>query len=263
MVYPNITRVEEKRAIAHPQTTFRCWDAQFLNCSELFFPIMPYGQIFSNHSNWPTLEELNNSKPKNLKTWSGFDLKFVLQRGRRRFEGFDSLYEPRIFLQGEIRTRLENWHDFYNALIWYVFPKIKASLNMRQFIAFDEHADFPWKFPPKARTREQDYLTMFDEGGCILAKTKDFQIPFLFGHAVYESMTFDDPDVSMCCFDISCPESFLNISLIDKLHYLDLQISKTLSLRNTYEIRSPFYPLKMSVAYSKYLSYYQTMCSNN
>ncbi|WGL59835.1 DUF3025 domain-containing protein [Pigmentibacter sp. JX0631] len=263
MVHPEITRVEKKRAENSILTTSRCWDAEFLSCSELFFPIMPYGQIFSNHSNWPTLEQLNLSKPQETKTWTGFDLKFVLQKGKRCYEGFNSLYEPRIFLQGEIRTRYENWHDFYNALIWFTFPKIKASLNMRQFFAFDENAEFPWKYPPKSRTREQDFLTIFDEGGCLLVKTDGFKIPFLFGHAVYERMTLGENDISMSCFEIDCNNDFINLSLLNKIQYLDEIGSQTLSSRNAYSNGCPFYPLKIKDALSylkdlKNLSNYQS-----
>lgn len=248
MVYPNLTRVEKIRAKEHSLTTVRSWDAQFLSCSELFFPIMPYGQFFSNYSNWPSLEEFNQQKPANIKTWSGLNLKFVLQKGRRSSEGFESLYEPRIFLQGEIRTRLENWHDFYNALIWFTFPKVKAALNMRQFIAFDEHADFPWKAPPKKRTREQDFLTIFDEGGCILAKVGEHAIPFVFGHAVYERMILGDRDISMSCFVIECPKKFALMPLVKQIEFLDDNVAKILSQRLTYQKDSLFYPLKIKHA---------------
>ena len=248
MVHPEITRVEKKRAQNSILTTNRCWDAQFLSCSELFFPIMPYGQIFSNHSNWPTLSELNHSKPQDTKTWTGFDLKFVLQKGKRCVEGFNSLYEPRIFLQGEIRTRYENWHDFYNALIWFTFPKIKATLNMRQFYAFDENAEFPWKNPPRSRTREQDFLTIFDEGGCLLVNANGFKIPFLFGHAVYERMTLGESDISMSCFEIDYDLNFMNKSLIEQIKDLDEIGSQILSSRNIYSNGCPFNPLKIEVA---------------
>lgn len=250
MVHPEIPRVEKKRAQNKVPTTNRRWKAQFLSCSELFFPIMPYGQIFSNHSNWPTLEQLNLFKPQKTKTWTGFELKFILQKGKRCIEGFNSLYEPRIFLQGEIRTRYENWHDFYNALIWYTFPKIKATLNMRQFLAFDENAEFPWKNPPKSRTREQDFLTIFDEGGCLLVNLNGLKIPYLFGHAIYERMTLGENDISMSCFELDCDISFMNKSLINQIKYLDEIGSQILSSRNTYSKGSPFYPLKIEAALS-------------
>lgn len=251
MAHPNEARVEKKREHV-PQPTIRSWDSQFLSCSELFFPIMPYGQIFSNNSDWPNLYDLNDKKPEGIKSWSGHNIRFVLQKGSRSAEGFESLYEPRIFLKGEVRTRLQNWHDFYNAQIWYTFPKSKSALNMRQFISFDEHAVFPWKTSPPSRMREQDYMTMFDEGGCILVQSGSYSIPFLFGHAVYERMILGDHNISMCAINIECDESFLDLEIKLQNEILDKTLSNVLSNRKTYYNNPPFYTLPMESAVKFY-----------
>src|SRR3990167_9931502 len=119
------------------------WDPHFHSRrTHQFFPIMPYGEPFLNFNRWPTVADLNEFKPKNVCSWIGNPIHFVSQKKTRRTKkNLYSLYEPRIFLSSEVSTRPENWHDFFNALIWYTFPKSKAALNMRQFIAFDENAD--------------------------------------------------------------------------------------------------------------------------
>ncbi|KAB8033542.1 DUF3025 domain-containing protein [Fluviispira multicolorata] len=249
MAHPNESRVEKKEHIV-PQLTFRSWNSQFLKCSELFFPIMPYGKVFSNFCSWPQLNDLNVHLPSFICSWSGQKINFVLQRGMRVKEGFEGLYEPRIFLLGEVRTRLENWHDFFNAQIWYSFPKTKSALNMRQFFAFDEHAEFPWCKSPPNRMREQDYMTMFDEGGCLIAKINNVKVPFIFGHAIYERMLYGQTDLSMCAITIECEVSFLNKRLKDQLKILDLKAAKILSNRNIYYENKPFFTFSIAKALS-------------
>ena len=109
------------------------WNSDFNRVSKLFFPIMPYGCVFSKFENWPSVHSLNELKPTHVQSFLSHNICFVLQKGSRGEKSFSRLYEPRIFLQGEVNTRAGSWHDFYNALIWYAFPKIKSILNMRQF----------------------------------------------------------------------------------------------------------------------------------
>ncbi|APJ03701.1 DUF3025 domain-containing protein [Silvanigrella aquatica] len=253
MAHPNELRVE-KKGHHTSQLTYRKWDPQFLGCSELFFPIMPYGKIFSNSKDWPTLNELNNFKPHEVESWSGHKIRFVLQKGRHSDEGFEALYEPRIFLKGEVRTRLQNWHDFFNAQIWYAFPKTKAALNMRQFISFDERAEFPWKSSPLTRMREQDYMTMFDEGGCIIACSTHKSLPFVFGHAVYERMIKGDFEISMCTIQIPCENSFFELNIESQNKILDLKLSKILANRDIYYNNTPFFTCPLEVAHKIFVT---------
>jgi len=183
----------------------KVWIPSFIKFSTLFFPIVPYSLVFSKFAEWPSIDDLNQFKPKHVRSFLSHNICFVEQKGSRQEKCFASLYEPRIFLQGEVSTRSNSWHDFFNALIWYTFPKIKAALNMRQFIAFDERADFPWRKPPPTRTREQDFLTMFDEGGCILVHipSKNISLPFLFGHGFYERIAYGDRDLSASTLEIT------------------------------------------------------------
>jgi hypothetical protein len=72
-------------------------------------------------------------------------------------------YEIRIFETGEVQTRPGNWHDLFNALVWLAFPKTKAVLNRHhrnEIIA--RHGE-----PQRGTAR--DVLTLFDEGGVVVA----------------------------------------------------------------------------------------------
>lgn len=126
---------------------------------------------------------------------------------------------------------------------------------MRQFISFDEHAVFPWKIPPPARMREQDFMTMFDEGGCILMTSESFSLPFIFGHAVYERMTLGDKNLSMCTVNIKCNDSFFALESKLQNEFIDDNLSKLLSDRRTYNTNTPFYSLSIATALDYYNFY--------
>ena len=70
-------------------------------------------------------------------------------------------YEQRVHARGEVATRPRNWHDLFNALAWLAFPRTKASLNAI-------HAS---EIPNEAGRRgaARDLLTIFDEGGALVA----------------------------------------------------------------------------------------------
>lgn len=72
-------------------------------------------------------------------------------------------YETRIFETGEVQTRPGSWHDLFNALVWLAFPKTKAVLNRHHR---DEIAA---RRGQAQRGTARDVLTLFDEGGVIVA----------------------------------------------------------------------------------------------
>ena len=72
-------------------------------------------------------------------------------------------YETRIFETGEVQTRPGSWHDLFNALVWLAFPRTKATLNQHHC---DEIAA---RRGEAQRGTARDVLTLFDEGGVIVA----------------------------------------------------------------------------------------------
>jgi len=182
------------------------WDPQFLVRSPMFEPLRGKGAALQS-SHWPRLDELQllleNSR-KSIVNGQGLPICFVAQGPKLR--AFEEKYEPRIYLKGEVPVRAENWHDLLNALVWLTFPKSKAALNRRHFLAASESEEKG----DKNRGPVQDALTLFDEGGVIVACSNswlaqllvDFKWKelfwvnrnavaasmklFLFGHAIYE-----------------------------------------------------------------------------
>jgi len=71
-------------------------------------------------------------------------------------------YETHIAQTGAVATR-HNLHDFFNALVWFAFPRVKAVLNARQAAAIARDG------VGGARGTERDAITLFDEGGIVFA----------------------------------------------------------------------------------------------
>lgn len=77
-------------------------------------------------------------------------------------ENFEEGYEPRIFLKGEVQSRENSWHDFFNALVWQTFTKTKKVINKLQYELQKS------RYPDKNRTPAENMLTLFDENGAIV-----------------------------------------------------------------------------------------------
>ena len=70
-------------------------------------------------------------------------------------------YERFIETNKSIPTRPGNWHDYYNALSWELFPSIKTALHRSQ-------CQFPADESANKRSPEQNGATLFDENGVVL-----------------------------------------------------------------------------------------------
>lgn len=115
---------------------------------------------------FPTLQDCNAllaSHHPAIVVNNGMPLRFVPQEfGKLPFE---AQYEPRCFLKGEVPTRANNWHDLLNALVWLIFPKAKAAINARHFLALTEESD---SSTHSQRGPVRDTNTLLDESGVIV-----------------------------------------------------------------------------------------------
>ena len=139
-----------------------------------------------------------------MATARGTPVRFVAPREHTDRER--RYYELHIAETGEIETRAQNWHDLFNALVWITFPRAKAAINAQHAALLEERGEAE----AKRRGPERDALTLFDEGGVIVAASDpsiarlivDFEWKelfwrrraqlaagarfFAFGHALYE-----------------------------------------------------------------------------
>jgi hypothetical protein len=137
------------------QTRFgaRCYDAIRDNLT-----------VFNGEA-WPTLAALNAcSQHHSLVNYRGHPIRFVAPADD---ESASMHYEKRIAETGEIATR-ENWHDFFNAMQWLTFPKSKAAISEMHTRLTAAQVD-----GVKIRSIPRDVLTLFDEGGVIVASADE------------------------------------------------------------------------------------------
>jgi hypothetical protein len=73
----------------------------------------------------------------------------------------DPYYEVHLYESGEVQTRPGNRHDLFNALCWLAFPRTKARINALHAAAMPHERG--------RRGRLRDLLTIFDEGGALVA----------------------------------------------------------------------------------------------
>ena len=84
------------------------------------------------------------------------------------------VYECRIHELGAVETRPDNWHDFFNALIWLSFPLSKRVITARHVAAMT---------PAGAqRGQVRDALTHFDECGLVVLSTQPELLDLLRAH---------------------------------------------------------------------------------
>jgi hypothetical protein len=151
---------------------------------------------------WPELDELT-ALAEDVRTVNRCGIRFVAPESI----GVDRLtYERHIATTGEVPTRTRNWHDLFNALCWITWPLTKARLNAQHVALLDERGDTELRH----RGPERDALTLFDEGGVLVAASdpsllqliRDFRWKelfwtrraetearlkfFVFGHGCYE-----------------------------------------------------------------------------
>jgi hypothetical protein len=160
-------------------------------------------------------------------------------------------YELRIADTGEVETRHENWHDLFNALVWITYPRTKAQINAQHVALLEERGE------AEARNRgpERDALTLFDEGGVIVASADaelarlvvDFEWKelfwrrraaleasmrfFTFGHACYEQSLA--PYIGMVAKTVHLPVDmgFMAQPLPEQLRQADLLLARHFSDR--------------------------------
>ncbi len=169
------------------------------------------------------------------------DYRFIAQTDEFDWQGLS--YESLIFEHNTIPTRIDNWHDLFNACIWHLFPESKQVLNRL-------HVSDINQFGAKKRTKQRDALTLFDECGVVLAYQDEAQKqalqnhnwlqafwhnradwfesirPFVFGHAMYEMSLKPFIGLTAKAYFVKVDEDFFKLSLAEQYAYLDGQLAK-------------------------------------
>ena len=125
----------------------------------------PYRDLLARLGGKTGLEELNDiaRQTNALHPGSGRPLRFSASSPASSA----AQYEQAIAATGSVPTRENNLHDFFNALVWLRFPRLKSALNLRhcQMLQAQPHEE-------KRRGRLRDALTLLDESGMLVASSR-------------------------------------------------------------------------------------------
>lgn len=174
----------------------------------------------------------------------------------------DRYYEQIVFEDKCVPTRAENWHDFYNACIWRLFPKSKQALNHLHIQEIQQHG-------LKPRTPRRDRITHFDECGVVLAfsdpqipallKEHEWQQafvahrlqwgkkvkPFVLGHANYEMLMQPHIGLTGKWFGVQVEPAFWHLSLSEQYEVLDEHLLGYILQPHSFTQKSDFRPLPL------------------
>ena len=148
------------------------WDAQFCQRSQWFWPLSAAAAQFADFSDWPGLSEFDRVYAELTGDTAPLRFRENVRKQDKRAEGrvvLSALYDARISQAGEVPTRERDWHDLLNMLCFTTFPRSKRALHARQYACLAQRIQPDMKRLPNTRTTEQDALTLFDEGGVVLA----------------------------------------------------------------------------------------------
>lgn len=90
-------------------------------------------------------------------------------------------YEEHVFRTGEVPARANDWHDFFNALAWCVWPRSKAACNALHIAQQRARAAAGLD----GRGAVRDALTQLDECG-IVVLSSDAELPALLAEREWE-----------------------------------------------------------------------------
>ena len=166
-------------------------------------------------------------------------------------------YELHIADTGEVGTRQGNWHDLFNALAWIAYPKAKAAINAQHAAILEEGGEAE----ARRRSPERDALTLFDEGGVVVATTApeflrlivDFEWKelfwrrredlaakvrfFAFGHALHEKAL--DPHLGMVAKTVFVPVSDFFLMLPEEAQVAEVDVLLARHFANRARFHSP------------------------
>src|SRR5712691_8119846 len=185
----------------------------------------------------PRHDELNALTVPEGVSGGGAPIRFVPPAAPSR--EFSAQYEVRIFETGEVQTRPDDWHDLFNALVWLAFPRTKAVLNRHHC------EEIRARRGERLRGTARDVLTLFDEGGIVVAAAapelpallREFRWKelfwrrraevlrsmrfYVFGHAIYEKALEPYKGVTAKALIVGAAPGLLEAPLAPQLAELD------------------------------------------
>ncbi|MBI4988509.1 MAG: DUF3025 domain-containing protein [Rhodocyclales bacterium] len=236
-------------------------DLGALAARPLFEPVAEWLRIFGGEAP-PDVAALNAalaSREMPAQAASGAPIRFVLPA--------DSAagYEERVFTHGEVETRADNWHDFFNALAWLAYPRTKRVLNGRHHAALQAQR----AAGSSARGTVRDAITQFDECGIVVASAspelaglirahewkelfwqrraqlaRDMRF-FVFGHATWDQLRAPFVGLTAKAVFLEVEAAWLSRSIEHQLADVDGRLAGIFSRPDAYAMPRDFQPLPL------------------
>ncbi len=231
-------------------TTDHQWNSQILSTSSLYEPLQIFDSELRKYHNWPGLNDYQKLlNYANIPVLSGGEKRITFVPQGKKPQFFEEHYESRIYLQGEVQTRVRNWHDFFQVLVWSLFPKTKQVLNKQHFLAAQQRLE-SHSTSKKNRGPLENALTLFDECGAIvvssnqtlfeLIRTHQWKTLFwknkewlqkelqclTFGHALYEKNISPYIGMTAQALLILVPDELLHVPNSQRLILIDQLVAK-------------------------------------
>ena len=177
-------------------THTRPFSQDALHESAWYWPIEPAVRALGACAAFPTRDQLTELHARAAAEAGVPALTFAphVKRIRTRKQravpiDIESLYDGSISARREVPTRDADWHDLFNALVFASFPASKHHLHARQYAQLRLRIAEGARKLPGVRSREQDALTLFDEGGCLVAGDEALFEPL---RAIESQSAFDE-----------------------------------------------------------------------
>jgi hypothetical protein len=174
-------------------------------------------------------------------------------------------YERSIDERGEISTRADLWHDFFNALIWLGYPLAKRRLSAvhAQMLRDGGEAE------RRRRSPTRDALTLFDEGGAVVLSAApevfdlierfawrelfwDCRAMFagryavlIFGHAALERLLAPQIGLTVKTLFCPCEQALLDADPIAQRRYVDQFLDRAIATPERWQHTRQLAPLPL------------------
>lgn len=243
------------------------WVPQVYNYSEIFSDLE---LILSNQylPQWPNCQQLMVFLEQGLCNCAGLPISLVAQDDNLPYP--EMSYEERIYKTGIISTRENNWHDFFNTMIWVLFPESKKLLNLLHIKEMENQAS-------SHRTIGRDAITHLDESGIIIVSSEQSLIDalrhhqwmdvfyqqrelwiddlpfkqkvskqiaaFIFGHGMYEKSLHPFIGLTGKMYAIKVEKDFFNQDKLQQYQQLDQFLAADIKLTQTLKNNQKLSPL--------------------
>lgn len=231
------------------------WDPNIVERNALLGQLA--GLMSLTWPDWPTVPELNRRFNLSL-SGAPLPVRFI---DDAHFISLNCYYEQAV-AQGQVPTRDKNWHDFFGAIIWALFPHTKSLLTRLHMADINALG--------LKRTPRRDRITHFDECGLVMAVTNKAEVqtllqehnwqtlfieqrerfgrdwqPLIFGHALYEQALAPFIGLTAKCVLIEVAPEFFSLSRAQQYAALDPKLALELEQSALFDQPRPLLPMPL------------------